>query len=129
MDAHLRNILLNSQVHGTPMLDYYEDVGGYGTKKGAKKAVRTKAKKRAAKKKEEKKKVTIKKSKSKASGSKTSKKPKVKSVKGGKAKSSKAKKSVSANPWISYVKKYAKKHGLTYGESLKKAGPSYRKNH
>lgn len=31
--------------------------------------------------------------------------------------------------WIDYVKKYAKKHHLTYKQALKKAGPSYRKKY
>ena len=30
------------------------------------------------------------------------------------------------SPWISHVKKYARDHNLTYGESLKKARASYR---
>lgn len=30
-----------------------------------------------------------------------------------------------ANPWIAHVKKFAKQHGLTYGEALKKARKSY----
>ena len=29
--------------------------------------------------------------------------------------------------WITFVKAYSKKHGITYGEALKKAGPEYRK--
>ena len=29
--------------------------------------------------------------------------------------------------WIIFVKAYSKKHGITYGEALKKAGPEYRK--
>ncbi len=32
------------------------------------------------------------------------------------------------NPWITYVKKYAKKHHMGYTQALKKAGPSYKKN-
>jgi len=27
--------------------------------------------------------------------------------------------------WISFVKSYAKKHGIKYGEALKKAAPEY----
>ena len=29
--------------------------------------------------------------------------------------------------WISFVKAYAKKHGIKYGEALKKAAPEHRK--
>ena len=29
--------------------------------------------------------------------------------------------------WTSFVKVYAKKHGIMYGEALKKAAPEYRK--
>lgn len=29
--------------------------------------------------------------------------------------------------WVNYVKQYARQHGITYGEALKKAGPSYRR--
>jgi hypothetical protein len=32
-------------------------------------------------------------------------------------------------PWVKYVKKYAKKHDLTYGEALSEAGPSYHKKY
>ena len=35
----------------------------------------------------------------------------------------------ATSPWIAYVKKYAKMHGMTYGEALKKAGPSYRREY
>ncbi len=48
MDKHLRNILLNAQVHGTP----YD--GGYGTKIGAAKAIATRRKIKKAKTKKEK---------------------------------------------------------------------------
>lgn len=34
-----------------------------------------------------------------------------------------------AMKWITYVKKYAKEHNITYPEALRKAGPSYRKLH
>lgn len=36
-------------------------------------------------------------------------------------------KTVVRNPWISYVKKYAKAKGISYGEAMLKAGPSYRR--
>ena len=29
--------------------------------------------------------------------------------------------------WVSFVKAYAKKHGIKYGEALKRAAPEYRK--
>ena len=32
----------------------------------------------------------------------------------------------ACNDWVSYVKEYAKLNGITYGEALKEAGPSYR---
>jgi hypothetical protein len=32
-----------------------------------------------------------------------------------------------ANPWISHVKAYAKKHNLSYSVAIKKARPSYHK--
>jgi len=31
-----------------------------------------------------------------------------------------------ANPWIAHVKKFARAHGLSYGEAMKKARSSYR---
>jgi hypothetical protein len=37
----------------------------------------------------------------------------------------KAARSGRSNPWIAHVKSYAKKHGLSYGEALKKARASY----
>lgn len=33
----------------------------------------------------------------------------------------------ACSPWVTYVKHYAKAKGITYGEALKRAGPSYRK--
>ena len=30
------------------------------------------------------------------------------------------------NPWIEHVKAYAKKHGISYREAMKKARPSYK---
>jgi hypothetical protein len=30
------------------------------------------------------------------------------------------------NPWIKYVKAFAKAKGISYGDALKRAGPSYR---
>lgn len=32
----------------------------------------------------------------------------------------------TTNPWIKYVKQYAKAHGITYKEAVSKAAPSYR---
>lgn len=32
----------------------------------------------------------------------------------------------TTNPWIKYVKQYAKAHGITYKEAISKAAPSYR---
>lgn len=29
--------------------------------------------------------------------------------------------------WTDYVRAYAEKHGVTYGQAMKKAGPGYRK--
>jgi len=40
---------------------------------------------------------------------------------------SKSRKGVKrTSPWIAHVKKYAKEHGITYGEALKKARASYK---
>lgn len=40
---------------------------------------------------------------------------------------SKSRKGVKrSSPWIAHVKKYAKEHGITYGEALKKARASYK---
>lgn len=46
------------------------------------------------------------------------------SYSGGKCKSAKKH---TTSPWVSYVKKYAKSHGIPYGEAMSRAGPSYRK--
>lgn len=39
----------------------------------------------------------------------------------------KAKGTVKKGGWIAHVKAYAKKHGIKYGEALKKASASYKK--
>lgn len=36
-----------------------------------------------------------------------------------------AKRGGAKNPWIAHVKAYARKHGLSYGEAMKKARSSY----
>lgn len=39
----------------------------------------------------------------------------------------KSKSTKTCNPWIEYVKRYAKLHNVSYSEALVKAGPSYHK--
>ena len=63
--------------------------------------------------------------KKKCGGVRAGKKPKKRVTKRAGVKAG-AKRSKSS-PWIAHVKAYSKKHNISYGDALKKAGPSYKK--
>jgi hypothetical protein len=123
-------------MNDSDMISKYEDYldyGGYGTKKGAKKGLATK-KAKGLNLKEIAKKGAKTRKKNRDAINKLSldelielrKAEKELKKNKGKNEKSKRKKLAFESPWISYVKKYAKENGITYGEALKKASRPYR---